>query len=312
MVSAFYSVDDIDFISQDKQIKTVNYFIGSKQYSINPDFVIISAGALGSPHLVSKILSSTGHSFKQLGIGLADHPMGFVGKVKVKKEVAESFEKLSMLDKGDYICRTSVRLKSGCGKYTCSVYFRPALTMGNKLAIYKYKSLLGASRGIDLIKNIFSMKLFHPDILAEIFSHIFGFNIPSRIYNILIVAEQKRGKNRVFYDGKDLKVDWCITEEELSIYNDILKRLNRMLSKISDQVNIQTDITDEWLWSCAHHSGTIPLGNTDEDLIDKDLKLNFCDNVFVCDGSVIQEHSYANTGLTIGQLAIRLSERVLK
>ncbi len=85
-----------------------------------------------------------------------------------------------------------------------------------------------------------------------------------------------------------------------------------MLSKISDQVNIQTDITDEWLWSCAHHSGTIPLGNTDEDFIDKNLKLNFCDNVFVCDGSVIEEHSYANTGLTIGQLAIRLSERVLK
>jgi len=302
----------MDSFSNDKQIKTVNFFIGPKQYSINPDTVIISAGAIGSPYLVSKILSATGHSFEQLGTGLADHPTGFVGKVKVKKEFAKSFEKLSMLDKGNYICRTSVRLKSECGKYTCSVYFRPALTMENKLAIYKYKSLLGASRGIDLFKNVFSMKLFHLDILAEIFSHIFGFNIPSRIYNILIITEQKRGKNRVFYDGKDLKVDWCITEEELSIYNDILKRLNGMLSKISDQVNIQTDITDEWLWSCAHHSGTIPLGNTADDLIDKDLKLNFCDNVFVCDGSVIQEHSYANTGLTIGQLAMRLSESVLK
>jgi choline dehydrogenase-like flavoprotein len=34
--------------------------------------------------------------------------------------------------------------------------------------------------------------------------------------------------------------------------------------------------------------------------------------VFVCDGSIIQEHSYANTGLTIGQLAMRLAERVSK
>jgi hypothetical protein len=32
--------------------------------------------------------------------------------------------------------------------------------------------------------------------------------------------------------------------------------------------------------------------------------------VYVCDGSVIQEHSYANTGLTIGQLALRLSEEL--
>ena len=67
----------------------------------------------------------------------------------------------------------------------------------------------------------------------------------------------------------------------------------------------------KWLWSSAHHSGTISLGTKEGDLVDKDLKLNVCDNVFVCDGSVIQEHSYANTGLTIGSLAMRLSERVL-
>ena len=76
-------------------------------------------------------------------------------------------------------------------------------------------------------------------------------------------------------------------------------------------MNIETNITEEWLWSAAHHSCTTPLGNSEKDLIDKDLKLKFCDNVYVCDGSVIQEHSYANTGLTIGQLALRLAKRVL-
>jgi choline dehydrogenase-like flavoprotein len=92
----------------------------------------------------------------------------------------------------------------------------------------------------------------------------------------------------------------------------MLKKLNGMLLTISDKLNIKMPITDEWLWSAAHHSGTVPIGNTADDLIDRDLKLNFCDNIFVCDGSVIQEHSYANTGLTIGQLSMRLSERVLK
>ncbi|MBE9592796.1 MAG: hypothetical protein IMF19_04885 [Proteobacteria bacterium] len=127
-----------------------------------------------------------------------------------------------------------------------------------------------------------------------------------------MIFEQKRGKSRISYDSDGLRVDWCISKEELFIYKDMLKKLKDMLTDISDDVIIETDINDEWLWSAAHHSGTISLGKAVDDLVDKDLKLNSCDNVFVCDGSVIQEHSYANTGLTIGALSMRLSERVCR
>jgi hypothetical protein len=272
--------------------------------------VIICAGALGTPKLVGKVLSAAGHPIEKSGKGLADHPMGFVGKVKVKEGLARFFQRLSIVDRGDYICRTAVRIKSECGRYTCCAFFRPALTMQNELSIYKYKSLLGASTGIDRVKNAFSMRIFHPDIMAEIYSHIFKANIRSRIYNILMIFEQKRGNSSVTYDGSDIKVDWHITEEELSVYNSIINKLKGMLTRISDELVIQMPITEEWLWSAAHHSGTIPLGNAPDGLIDSDLKLNMLDNVFVCDGSVIQEHSYANTGLTIGQLAMRLTEKV--
>jgi len=184
--------------------------------------------------------------------------------------------------------------------------------MENTLQIHKYKSLLGASRGINQIKSCFSIKLFHPDVLAEIFSHVLGANIPGRIYNILMIFEQKRGNNCVSYNDNSLEVDWSISDNELSIYNDLLRNLKKMLSSISDEINMETDITDEWLWSAAHHSGTIALGDSPEGIIDKNLKLKLFDNVYVCDSSVIQEHSYANTGLTIGKLAIRLSELILK
>jgi hypothetical protein len=309
-VEDFYNVSGIEFVIGNTRTKTVRYSIGTKHYSINSDIVIICAGTLGSPYLVEKVLSAAGHSSEKSGMGLADHPIGFVGKVKVRKSASDPFQKLSILDRGDYICRTAVRIKSECGRYTCCAFFRPALTMQNMLSIYKYKSLLGASKGIDRVKNAFSLKLFHPDILAEIYSHLFGANIPSRIYNILMIFEQKRGNSSVSCDGSNIQVDWRITEEELCVYNSILKKLKEMLLSISEELIIQMPITEEWLWSAAHHSGTIPLGSLPEGLIDKDLKLNRLDNVFVCDGSVIQEHSYANTGLTIGQLAMRLAEKV--
>ena len=90
----------------------------------------------------------------------------------------------------------------------------------------------------------------------------------------------------------------------------MLEDFQNQLRTIAEKVNIKTDITEDWLWSAAHHSCTTPLGSTAKDLIDKNLKLKFCNNVYVCDGSVIQEHSYANTGLAIGQLAFRLADRI--
>ena len=96
----------------------------------------------------------------------------------------------------------------------------------------------------------------------------------------------------------------------MSIYNRILEKLRDCLIPLSDDLIIQIPLTDDWLWSAAHHSGTISLGDNPGDLVDKDLKLKNVENAFVCDGSIIQEHSYANTGLTIGQLAMRLADRL--
>ncbi len=310
-VNDFYSVDKVSFVFDGSRIKTVTYTSASKEYSVDASIVIVAAGALGSPKIIRDIILASGHHFENVGGGFIDHPMGFVGKVRFKKDVAGFIRQLSMSDKGDYVSRSAIRLKSECGQYTCCAFLRPALTMDNRLSIYKYKSLLGASTGLARLRNVFSCKIFHPDIIAEVFSHLFGVNIPSLTYNILFIAEQKRGNNRVYYDGDDLMVDWSISPDELAIYRSLLKKLNGMLLNIAEQVNIETNITEDWLWSAAHHSCTTPLGSSPRDLIDKDLKLNFCDNAFVCDGSVIQEHSYANTGLTIGQLAFRLVRRVL-
>ncbi len=311
-VDGFYGVSDIDFSAGENRVSSVNYCVEGKRCSVDADAVIISAGTLGSPLLVKKVLSSLGCAVENVGIGLVDHPLGFVGKVKVKKTVNKDMKQLSVCDRGNYEYRTAIRVKSECGEYTGCAFLRPALTMENKLPIYKYKSLLGASCGRDRIRNMLSWKLFHPDILAEIYSHLFGVNIPGRIYNILFLFEQKRGKSYVTYNDSGLEIDWDVTEEELKIYKGMVRKLHDMLGGIADEINLEFDLTKDWLWSAAHHSGTISLGKKEGCHVDKNLKLNACDNVFVCDGSIIQEHSYANTGLTIGSLAMYLAERICR
>lgn len=307
-IDARYSVSNINFVPDGKSIKSVNFCVDDTQYNVDADTIIISAGALGSPLLVKRVLSAIDCS--NLGTGFMDHPIGFVGKIRFKKHVDNLIKRFVLFDGGAYECRTAVRLKSACGKYTCAAFFRPAITMVNNLSIYKYKSLLGASNGMDRIKNMFSFKIFHPDILAEIISHLFSLTIPGSTYNVFLLFEQKQGKSKITYNENRLVLDWRISDEEIRLYNNVLKKLKFMLSEIAEEVNIKTDIDEGWLWSAAHHSGTISLGENTNSYVDQDFRLHSCNNVFVCDGSIIQEHSYTNTGLTIGQLAMRLAERV--
>jgi hypothetical protein len=159
------------------------------------------------------IITASGTTITPPGTGFIDHPLGFVGKVRFKKEVSGAIDRLSLTVKGDYVVRSALRLKSECGRYTCCAFLRPALTMGNILAIYKHKSLLGATTGLTRIRNAFSWKLFHPDIMAEVVSHLFGVNVPGRTFNVLFVGEQRRGASRVYYQDDALRVNWSIAEE---------------------------------------------------------------------------------------------------
>jgi len=300
----YFRVTDIEFRARGRNIEQVHFTSGTERHSLSIDTVVISGGSLGTPSLVSKVLSALGYSISNAGKGLMDHPMGFVGKVRVRRDVARVFRELSLFDCGPHQCCTAGRLK--CADHIAAVYVRPALTMENNLALYKYKSLLGASRGTKRIRVAFSSKLFHPDVLAEIYSHLFNKTVRSNIFSILVFFEQKRGPGFVMSDGKEPTVSWEIGEDELAIYNMMLKKMREVFAPVSEDLEIETLIDESWLWSGAHHSGTISLGGGDDNIVDSALRIKRSDNVYVCDGSIIQEHSYANTGLTIGQLAYRL------
>jgi len=306
-VDAHYSVSKINFVSTQGTINKVTYIQDNEEKSVEADLVIIAAGTYSTPELVKRALSANNINANNIGRGLIDHPAGFVGKVKFSSDVAKSINKFSSLDKGHFESCTGMRIKSDCGKYTCFAFLRPAFTMGNHLSIYQYKSLLGGSSGLERIKNALSPKLFHPDILVEVVSHVLGVSIPSSTFNILVYFQQHQGSNSVDYDSNTHTINWDVSSQELEIYNDLLTKLDEKLSQFALKTNIMQPIDGEWLRSGAHHSGTISLGDHEPEQIDDNLKLNGCNNLYICDGSVIQEHSYANTGLTIGKLALRLS-----
>lgn len=304
----FYNVNAIEFAFDGRSISHVSWTSDQGSATERADTVVVSAGALGTPALVADILEKAGYTDHEAGSGLIDHPMGFVGKFRFPSDVARQVDRFALEDRGDFEYRSMIRLRSDCGSYLGCAFLRPCLTISNDLSIYKYKSRLGASSGTERLRNALSPKILHPDIVSEIVQHTTGFQIPTRTYSVLLMGEQRNRGNRVAKAAGDaIDVDWDVTQTELDAYSSMVRALAASLERVAEASQINTDVSADWLWSGAHHSRTVSLGDDADDLVDTDLRLRQTDNVFVCDASVIQEHSYANTGLTIAQLALRLA-----
>jgi len=306
--NAYYSVTELRFFAIGGKISRLEFTSASRTHSIIPTFVIVAAGSLGSPGVVRSILDALGKPSDAPGKGLMDHPMGFVGKIRVSPHVRSIFRQFSSSTHLGYRCCTAARVRYD--GYSAAVYFRPAITMQNRLDIYKYKSRLGAGKGLERLRAAFSRKVFHPDVVAEIYSHLFNAHIRSDIFSVLVFFEQKRGQSQVRCSPDGIDVDWDLSPNEMDVYSSIIRILRDRLGPVCDDIAMVDRLTKEWLWSAAHHSGTISLDASGQGLVDGDLRLASCSNAFVCDGSVIQEHSYTNTGLTIGGLAFRLASTI--
>ena len=262
---------------------------------------------MGTPGLLAMLREKFRISGDRPGDGLIDHPMGFVGKARFKKAFSAQALRLASADFQNVVARSPIRLRSRCGHFVACVFLRPSLSRSHRLEIHKYKSLLGASAGWNRLRHLLDVRLLHPDILAEIFAHVTGVTPRTRTYSLLFIGEQKRGGNRVFWDHRGLVVDWSVSGTELKAYGGMIQDLGDLLAPVTDHLALTKKPTNQWLWSCAHHSGTTSLGRSETSVVDLDLRVHGTTNVFVCDASVLQEHSYANTGLTIAQLGLRLA-----
>ncbi|OCA56606.1 GMC oxidoreductase [Photorhabdus namnaonensis] len=279
---------------------------------LNSDYILVCAGGIGSPTVISNILKNININItnSKLGVGFIDHPMGFVGKIKVKKEYRKIFKNFVNKNNGSYFSRCGLVVKEKEYSHIC--YFRPAYSTSNRIDIYKFKSFLGTSTLKEKIKCIFDKRLYHPDILLEILMHFTSIQFNNGVYSLWFVFEQKKANsNNTIVPSNDIDtIDWKINEGEQNNYLSSIQSIKKSLLPLIETINVVENNIDDYLWSAAHHSGSISFGNKPEN-IDENLRINGTSNVYVCDGSVIEQHSYANTGLTIAQLCYRLHEYLI-
>jgi hypothetical protein len=289
---------------------------------------IIATGALESPRLLLNSNSIWQHSLKLkkelVGSFLMDHPMGNLMQVEFKKRIIAPLY-------SDYRASEKIKIKSGLVFKADfqevkkipnhNFYIRPSFIKGiddesEKLKLY----LLTLKRGNISPKKIAKI-LKRINVVKQILAYKLSLKVNYQFADIFFITEQipnadsyVKLSDRLDRFGYPIaQVHWKLSEiDRISMrqmYRQILKIFPARSFKYTHS---EGDIDwDKIYTSAAHHVGTLRMAsNSNEGVVDKNLKVFGMENLYVCDGSVFPTSGNVNSGLTIAALAHRLADHI--
>ena len=279
------------------RVRAAIMFAGAEP--IAGDIFILAAGGLGSPAILQ---ASAPDAFKNAGRFYFDHPVGFVGEITVRADLNHLWNRF------DGPLRGSVRLPLviATPQQKFAFYLRPA----GPTAL-KAKSVLSDLRNNPYDPRNYLRLLMRSNDIVEALSLRAGINIPTRRFVLYMSAEQLPQDGRAISGPSGAVTrDWQLDEAFFRAAQDAIHRLLETLAPIL----ARSVVFDTWrddLQTAAHHCGTCRMAATAETgVADQDGRVFGTQNLYVCDGSAIPAAGYANTGLTIGALALRLAESI--
>lgn len=269
---------------------------------IEADRVVVCAGGLSTPVVLSRSLGET-ESFCP---GYHDHPMSYVGKVRLRE--------------GSRL-RTLTRTPTSIGEVRAGLVYE---WQGVKTVIYlrpsaslDLASISGTARFAlsDLRNNPFSPRLMwraltNPEALYEGVLFKTGLGQRSRHYSVLIVGEQSSSDARgLTLQGTEMPhLDWHVSAVEREAY---ARALRRFAEQFADDIEELREVPAEarQFVTSGHHSGLSRRFVADPGALDHAFfDVTRMPHTMVCDSSLLRAGGVANVGLTLSALAMRLAE----
>lgn len=278
---------------------------------LKADFVILSAGGLSSPLLVQATAKAFSlSSLEAAGRHYIDHPMGMIAKVKLKSRLYDIWNFRQGRIDGALQTPIVARDESGL---KISVFLRPASVVSHGDRRDRVQSVLVNLRNAPFKLSALAALAASRDDIRELLSFKLGLQMPTDYYVLRLVASEIPDQHRSVYGDErtdGIVRDWRITERYTAQIGSLLRQL---LDKMGGIV-LESRFFDQWektLHSAAHHSGTCRMSQSDRDgVCDSTCQIFGITNAYICDGSTLPSTGYANTGLTIAALALRLSDHL--
>lgn len=282
------------------------------EFVVEADVFVLAAGGLGSPLLLQKLAKSLPlPSLEHAGAHYEDHPSAFVGEVVLDKPLYKlwNYPVRSSAVKGNLRLPLSIRWNG----LNISFQLRPAAHFWMSPPRTRVVSVLSDLRNNPTNPRNYWRFLAHSDDILELLSIKFGLRLPTRHYSLLMVAEQPPSPYCAVWKDDNRPTIYRRWEADEQYINTINGAISYLLGAIRGIVK-QSRLFPNWpdqMYSSSHHSGTARLSHTPDDgVCDLNGKVHGVSNLFVCDGSIIPGSGFANTGLTIVALAMRMADHL--
>jgi hypothetical protein len=299
-VNSIFGVSDLEIDPANNIVRYVQ--LGSNHIQ-KYDTLVIAAGGIGTPCLLLSELNKFIFPSSLIGKNLTDHISSTPMRIKLDKWHIMRFS--TQVQRG--VQREGYMVKDSASGLSHNFYIRPAMSIKLNQHTQELKKLLvGFWAKKNRIKTLL-MLLSSFDIILEVIANKIPIPFPVRYLAINVVSEQMSpNDNSVSYTNQSVNIDWNFSALER---NSVIKACSEYMNgssltfadyKIEDPSKIQ-------FTACCHHSGTSPFGESPENsVVDLNLKIHEFENIYICDGSVLPNTSYVNTGLSIIAMSLRL------
>ena len=275
------------------------------QVKIAADLFVLAAGGLGTPLLLQMLADIIDiPSLQQAGLNYEDHPMGFVADFVLNAPIYKLWNFKIPGYSGGMRLPLVVR-KNGL---LISFQLRPAVHFTPRTRI---QSLLNDLRNRPFYLWNYFRIFMHLDDVLDILSFKFGIHMPIKRYALLMVAEQPPASTcSIWRDELSRKIfrKWELSPEYIQTLREAIDQIFIQLGSEIKSINVFPGLEDN-LSSAAHHSGAARMHvSQSHGVCDENGMVHGIANLYVCDGSLIPSSGYANTGLTIAALALRMAD----
>ncbi|MDD9912983.1 MAG: GMC oxidoreductase [Alphaproteobacteria bacterium] len=300
------------FDVQNQQIKAITVETDGGSVRVEADMFIVSSGGLGTPCILQQL--STKEDSK--GVALAgyhyeDHPFAFVGEAQLTGALYKLWNWKIPKEKATIRLPFISHMEDGT---PVSFYLRPAAMWWRMQKRASLTSVLNELRNHPWRITAYFKLLKSWDDVLDILSFKFGIRVPTDRYSLLMVAAQPPQRHQAIHLGEKGQIvrDWRLDKDYLAALNVAIDGLIEKLGGLVKDFHKYPG-WEERLQSSSHHSGTARLAKDDcQGVCDANHKVFGYENLYACDGSSIPDSGYANTGITITALALRLADKLIQ
>jgi len=297
-------------ISDDARVTGVLIETEQGQEIIQADLVICCAGGLSSPLIIRETARFYQLDFlEQAGSHYHDHPWCFIADIKLKARFHDIWNYSPPGITG--VLRTPMVVRTAAGQKV-AFYLRPAAFFHQRQNAFNVISdLRNSPYNLTHIARLFR----NPSEMLEIASFLFGVNLPTENYVVLLTAEQIPSNYLAVEEDhgtgaivRRWYLDDVFKAGLRSAFQFFLKSLGPIIKDVTVYPN-----WEEGMKSGAHHSGTCRMATEQtRGVCDANCKIFGINNAYICDGSIIPNTGYSPSGLTIAALSLRLVDFLTK